>query len=260
MLASLSSPADLRAGGKKKGTVVFCTPTPHKPYPAYVDSIVASQPVIEAAGWNTGMCLERGNAYISVARAVLLRKAINAYADVIVFLDHDLSWPADALLKLIEAEGDVVAGTYRYKTDEEIKYMGWLEIADHAVQQRKDGAFKATHIPAGFLKLTRNAVNRFMEAYPHLIYGERCSPHIDLFNHGTIQGVWHGEDFAFSRRWTELGGDIWLLPDLDITHHKYDPDTGEMHDYPGNFWRFVREKDFKIRAIQEDNHAEAAAA
>ena len=64
------------------------------------------------------MVHEVGSPYISAARATMLRKALDAKADVIVFIDHDLSWRPGDLLKLIETTGDVVGGTYRFKQDE----------------------------------------------------------------------------------------------------------------------------------------------
>ena len=42
---------------------------------------------------------------------------------------------------------------------------------------------------------------------------------VDLFNHGAHDGAWYGEDYAFSRNWLALGGDIWIVPDLNLTHH-----------------------------------------
>lgn len=234
--------------GKAKGRAVFCTPTLTKPFSAYLESMALTVPVLLEAGWSAALALEIGNAYISVARAVLMRKALNSYADIIVYIDHDVSWKPEDLLRLIETDGDVVAGTYRYKTDEEEKYMGWMDVREHAIQQRDDGCFRATHVPAGFLKLTRHAVNQFMEAYPHLVYGEKCIPHIDMFNHGAINGIWFGEDYAFSKRWTEIGGDIWLVPDINITHHRAERD-GSITAYSGNYADFVRRKNFKVRKV-----------
>src|ERR1051325_3979882 len=56
---------------------------------------------------------------------------------------------------------------------------------------------------------------------------------VDLFNHGAHEGVWWGEDYAFCRNWCDAGGEIRLVPDLDITHH-----DGERA-YPGNFHQFL---------------------
>ena len=81
--------------------VVLCIPTLTRPYAQTLASIEASVPYLDAAGWDHAMVSEIGCPYISGARATMLRKALDAQADVIVFIDHDLSWrPAD-LLKLI---------------------------------------------------------------------------------------------------------------------------------------------------------------
>ena len=88
--------------------VIFCVPTVKKPYQVMLDSIAASIPLIQQAGWEEGMVSEIGCPYISHARATMLRKALDAKADVIVFLDHDLSWKPADLLTLIETPGDVL--------------------------------------------------------------------------------------------------------------------------------------------------------
>lgn len=209
--------------------VVFCVPTLKKPFSQTLDSLRDMMPAITAAGWKSGMVSEIGSAYISAARATMLRKALDAKATDIVFIDHDMSWPPEAMLKLLGAEGDVVAGTYRYKQDEE-KYMG--TVMDHFGQLPKDGRIKMVNVPAGFLRVTRAAVERLMKGFPELIYGKDRS--FDLFNHGAYKGVWWGEDYAFCRRWLEIGGDVWCLPDLDLTHHT------EEKAYPGNFHMYLR--------------------
>ena len=209
--------------------VIFCIPTITKPYQVTLDSLAASIPLITAAGWEEGAVYEVGNPYISVARSLMLRKALDAKATVIVFIDHDLSWEPEDLLRLIEAEGDVVSGTYRYKREPE-EYMGRLFPGlDGCPIVREDGCLKSYCIPAGFMKITRRGVNRFIERYPELCYGERCSPHVDLFNHGAHKHVWFGEDYAFSRNWTDMGGEIWLIPDLHINHHT--TETGYAGDF-----------------------------
>jgi hypothetical protein len=204
---------------EKKGKVVFCVPFLDRPMDAFITSLEASIPLIVDAGWDEGLVQERGCPYISHARATMLRKALDAKADKIVFLDYDLGWAPRDLLTLIETDGDFVAGTYRFKLDEE-KYMGTLfSGADGRPIVREDGCVKAEWAPAGFLCITKEAVNRFMKAYPKLVYGPRYNPSVDLFNHGAHKGVWYGEDYAASRNWNDLGGEIWVIPNLHIDHH-----------------------------------------
>ncbi len=216
--------------GKK---VVFCTPTIKKPYQQFLDSLEASIPLLEEHGWDHSAVWRVGCPYISASRSLMLRQALDAKADVIVFIDHDLSWEPNDLLRLIETQGDVVAGTYRYKKPEE-EYMGRLipGIGGTPIV-RDDGCVKGFCIPAGFLKVTRKCINEFIEAYPELCYGERSAPHVDLFNHGAHKGVWYGEDYAFSRNWLDAGKEIWIIPDLNLTH--WDGDT----PYPGNFHNYL---------------------
>lgn len=217
--------------------IVLCVPTITKPYQQLLQSIEAAIPALDAAGIDHYMVSEVGNPYISQARNAMLRKALDVDADQIIFLDHDISFPPKALIKLIQTEGDVVAGTYRYKKDEE-EYMGCLftDKEGYPRVRSSDGAIHAEWIPAGFLRVSTAAVNRFMKAYPHLCYGLAYKPHVDLFNHGAHKGIWYGEDYAFSRNWNDCGGSIWLIPDIDIAHHTADK------SYPGNYHMYLRRR------------------
>lgn len=217
----------------KPKKVVICVPTLTRPYQQTLDAIAASVPLLDAAGYEHYMVNEVGNPYINGARATMLRKALDVKADVIIFIDHDVSWRPGDLLKLIEADGDVIAGLYRFKTDGEVKYMGVLDDIDGAVQVRADGCIKAALVPAGFMKITRNTVNKFMQAYPHLMYGERSNPSVDLFNFGAHNWAFWGEDYAFCRNWREAGGEIWVVPDVTLTHHSKDA------EFSGNYHQFL---------------------
>lgn len=218
---------------ERERKVVFCTPCLARPTRPYLDSLAASVPLFEAAGIEEASVWHVGCPYISAARSLMLRKALDAGATDIVFIDYDLSWRPEDLLRLVQTEGDVVAGTYRFKKEPE-EYMGRLIPNDGGTPiVREDGCIKAFCVPAGFLKVTRKAVNHFIEKYPNLLYGEKCAPHVDLFNHGAHDGVWYGEDYAFSRNWLDAGGEIWLIPDLDLDHW-----SGDIK-YAGNFHRFL---------------------
>ncbi len=215
--------------GKK---VVLCVPTLTKPYQATLTAIEQSVQALDTAGWEHYMVSEVGCPYINAARATMLRKALDAKADVIVFIDHDVSWRPTDLLRLIEAEGDYVVGTYRFKKEPE-EYMGQL-LADETGGPivRDDGALATFCAPAGFMKITNRCVNTVIERYPELCYGDRHTPHIDFFNYGAYRHVFYGEDYAACRRWIDIGEKIWTVPDLDLDHHT--PDKvyrGNLHQF-----------------------------
>lgn len=213
--------------------VAFATPSLAGPTAPYIKALEKSIPLVVGAGWDECYVQEVGCPYISAARATMTRKALDARADVIVYLDYDLSWDPGDLLRLIETPGDVVAGVYRFKKPE-VEYMGGLITQpDGRPIVREDGCIRALQVPAGFLKVTKSGVDRFMSAYPHLLYGPMSSPSVDLFNHGAHKGTWYGEDYAFCRNWRDAGGEIWIVPDLNITHHSSD------RAFPGNFHEFL---------------------
>lgn len=227
--------------------VIFCIPSPSMSnglFPQTLKSLEDSLPLIEAAGFTHELVQEIGCPYISGARATMTRKALDAGADIIVYLDYDVSWDPPDLLKLIETPGDVVAGTYRIKHEPE-EYMSTIESGpDGRPWVRADGCIKAKLVPAGFLKITKEGINQFMYHYPELCYGPQYSPSVDLFNHGAVLGdrIWWGEDYCFAWRWNAKCGDIWLVPNLNITHHtrKTGKDGNVAYtDYPGNIHEFL---------------------
>jgi hypothetical protein len=213
--------------------VVICTPTRAVPSKPYAESLKASCEYLAEKGWEYATVLEVGSPYISHARSKALHKAIAAGADAIIFIDDDLSWQPDALWRLLDVGDDVVAGTYRFKKPE-VEYMGLCVGNGDGTPFVMAGFIEMARIPAGFLKITREGVNRFIKAYPELCYGDACAPHVDLFNHGAWDGMWWGEDYAFARRWREKCGKVWLIPDLQIDHHSAD------ESFPGNFHEFLR--------------------
>lgn len=205
-----------------------------RPHQKTLDSIEAAVPLLEERGWDHGLTQTLGNPYISGARAEMTRKALDAKATHIVYIDWDVSFRPQDLLDILEAEGDVICGTYRTKLDnDDEQYMGAIYSGDDDCPVvRADGAVKARVVPAGFLRLNLSAIERFMLAYPELCYGPQHNLSIDLFNHGAYNGLWWGEDYAFARRYNDKCGDVWILPWLQIDHWKGERVwKGNFHDY-----------------------------
>jgi hypothetical protein len=210
-----------------------------QPHPQTVQSLRDSIPLVKAAGFEEGFTYTAGNPYISGARAEIARKAMDAKADIIVFLDYDVSWKPEDMVKLLKAEGDVVGGTYRCKVEDDSKYMGaiWTDIYGIPTVRPSDGAIKARALPAGFLKITTACLDKYMRAYPELCYGPQYSLSVDLFNHGAHEGIWWGEDYAFCRRWEACGGENWLIPDMNIDHWGMGGDEDKV--WRGNYHKFL---------------------
>jgi hypothetical protein len=230
--------------------ISLCIPTRKEPIPQLVAAVDASLPLLREAGHVVGVTTEIGSAYISFAAANMLAQAMIWGADVVVFIEDDHTWAPEALLKLIETPGDVVSGNYRYK-DDSGDFMAIPLVKDGKIYARRDGCLMGDKVPAGFLKITPECVRRFRAAYPELICDntEKGTQFIDLFNHGAFKGVWYGQDFAFSRRWRAIGGEIWIVPDLDISHWIRN-DDGSYTEYPGNYQKHVLEKQGPLKMLE----------
>lgn len=241
--------AEQKQGPKK---VVFGIPLPkgQDPYPQTVQALRDSVPLVEAAGFEHGFTYTSGNPYISGARAEITRKALDAKADLIVYIDYDVSWDARDMITLLQTPGEVVGGTYRCKVEDESVYMGAvythlappdagpnLQAMDGVPITRSDGCIKARTLPAGFLKVTTACIDKFMRSYPELCYGPQYSLSVDLFHHGAHEGIWWGEDYAFCRNWEACGGECWLIPNININHWQRMGD--EFKCYPGNYHEFL---------------------
>ena len=216
--------------------VVLATPSLAGPTQPYMQALKDCVEPLRAAGYEVRAEQEIGCPYISEARSKLLRKALDWKADDIVFIDYDISWGPRDIIKLLSLDREMVAGTYRFKEAEE-KYMGVLEDGPkHTPIRLKDGCILAQCAPAGFLRITPKAVDRFMGKFPELAYGPKYAPFIDIFNHGAFNGAWWGEDYAFCRRFREAGGEVAIYPDLNLTHNEKET------PYPGNFHMFLRKQ------------------
>lgn len=139
----------------------------------------------------------------------------------LLFLDADMGWdPADAPLRMIAADEDVVCGAYPSRGAN----PRWTFRADGLVLNAK-GLVPITHAPTGFFLAKRGVFERLVAARPDLktsfasVAG--AEPHSYLFfdaRRSATGGHWIGEDYGFSETWTALGGTLFCYPDVTLYH------------------------------------------
>lgn len=191
----------------------------------------------EANGWTPTMLIIDGNCYIQLARNDCVNKFIASDCDSLFFLDDDISWDSKDALKLLNMDDDVVAGIYPYKTSTEGYPVVIKTDENHYPIVRGDGCIEGHCVPTGFLRIKRSAIEKLMDSYPERVYrnpkenGELSEPIFDLFPQGLSNGRWVGEDFAFCNLWNNIGGSIWVVPDITFTHHGKESATGNYHEF-----------------------------
>lgn len=122
--------------------------------------------------------------------------------DWLLWIDSDMQFPSDALLRLISHDKDIVGVNYRQRTPPYAAVGIYLDHTDDHLME--PGLHKMEQLPTGFL-LTRFKIYREM-VYPWFKPGLRDEPRDDVY---------------FCQYAKSLGYDLWCDHDLtfNIIHH-----------------------------------------
>jgi hypothetical protein len=138
-------------------------------------------------------------------------------------IDSDESWnPAD-IIKLLNYEEEIVAASYRI-TNSWDKFTGAIKRADNGMPIGRlitgDSAIlEAERVPAGFIRIKKNVVQRFIEEYPDaFFYGEDNVKVYQFFWNEIKDHQFTGMDYVFSDKLKTLGFKLWIDPNIDIGH------------------------------------------
>jgi hypothetical protein len=205
----------------------------------YVNSVFTLQSAVRSlSNLRLKVELRDGDALITRARANLLTAFLDdPTATHLLFVDADIGFTPDQVFRLIESGADVVAGVYP------IKRVNW-EKAQRAIEGRRqnvpaaaldyvleindpdhiavvNGFTRVRYAGTGFLMIRRQVFEkmcahpdyaplRFLREHSHDKFSG--SPNRFALFEGMIDpvtGTYLSEDFAFCKRWTDIGGEIW---------------------------------------------------
>lgn len=93
---------------------------------------------------------------------------------------------------------------------------------------------KVKHLATGFMMIQRATLEKMMRAFPSTKYvddvnflrGDENNFAYALFDCGVEEGHYFSEDWMFCKRWSKMGGEIWLDVSINLIH------TG-IEDYRG---------------------------
>lgn len=205
----------------------------------YVGSIFNLQRAIRArANMELKVEMRDGDALITRARANLVTLFLeDPAATHLLFIDADIGFSPDQVFRLIDSGADVAAGLYP------IKRVNWdkarqamaagaanlpsssldyvLEIDDSADIAIRDGFARVRYAGTGFLMIRRHVLETMCQHpdYASLQFFREhsldalagSSNRFALFECmiDPATGTYLSEDFAFCKRWTDIGGEIW---------------------------------------------------
>jgi len=185
-----------------------------------------------------------GDALITRARASLISQFLDdPTATHLLFVDADIGFEPEQVLRLIECGADMCAAVYPIKRIDWDRVRTAIESARQnpaaaAMQYvfevenpnaviAKGGFVKVRYSGTGFLMIKRAALERMCALYPQLRYRrdhslDAASPSENRFalfeNMIAEDGTYLSEDFAFCKRWTDIGGEIWADLNSKLNH------------------------------------------
>ena len=214
----------------------------------YASSIFQLQRVLRSkSNVQLKVLLRDGDALITRARANLMTMFLDdPTATHFLFVDADIGFEPDQVFRLIESGADVVAGVYP------IKRVNW-EKARRAIETKRtdlpsasldyvleindpdhvavvNGFTRVRYAGTGFLMIRRHVFEK-MCAHPdyaalqffreHSLDALAGSPNRFALFECMIDpktGTYLSEDFAFCKRWTDIGGEIWADLQSELDH------------------------------------------
>jgi hypothetical protein len=210
----------------------------------FLRSVLALQGACEARGVGLTVELLENDALITRAGARLAHRFLaQPDATHLLFVDADIGFAPANALRLLDAGHPVAGGVYPLKhidwakaraaaqagaPDIMAKSVGYvirfIPTPDSSVEV-EDGFAKVAYVGTGFLMIARDALEQVCAAHPALVAdlsgldpgAERTAMIFDtLIEPETGQHL--SEDYAFCRRWRDLGGDIWADMESRLTH------------------------------------------
>lgn len=204
-------------------------------------SLMAAQRLLFEKKIESDMLVVADCPYLPTARNTLVAMFLrDTEATDLFFVDSDVGFDALAFLRLLDRPEEIVAGVYPLKRDS----GGWPVVMQtrDGVPIGRDGLIEADFLPTGFMRIKRSVFERMMEAYPHLRYQDSV---VEMMGDGTLREAWDffhmgidpdrqrwtTEDFAFCQRWRDMGGRLWIDPDIDFQHVGRKAYTGNLHEF-----------------------------
>lgn len=199
------------AAGRK---VLLAIPSYDKPDTSLTFSLARSREALTEAGIPSALLILEGNCHVDDSRNSIVRDFLESDCSDLVFLDADVTWEPDALVKLCQRDEDIVGGVYPYRRENgqnmPVRLMDGGEV--------RDGLREVEGLPTGFMKIRRHVLERMAAGRPW--YFDKIYPTHLIFNRSEPdeEHTRWGGDLDFCRRWREMGGKLYALEDLRLGH------------------------------------------
>ena len=221
----------------------------------FVNSMLALQDACRERGIGLHIDLMGGDALITRARSRLAAQFLaHPQATHILFIDADIGFSPQNVFRILEADKDLIAAVCPLKRIDwdKARRAAKADVADlQAVSigyvvrflpnpensvNVEEGFAQVAYAGTGFLLIKRDAMQRICDAHPEL--RAKMRDMADTMAQEAVMvfdtmvepetGQYLSEDYAFCRRWRDLGGEIWADFEARLTHVGHAAYTGSL--------------------------------
>ena len=162
----------------------------------------------------------------------------------LLFIDADIEFDPESVLKLLRHNKEVVAGVYPKKYYMWDRALTGEEAVDFPfggeVHFNQDGLIETSYLPTGFLMIKREVFIKIASNKPELKYKNdidgygQLDTFYNFFRSGVHNGIYESEDWGFCSIWRELGGKVLIDPTIKLGHIGW-------NNFSGNPLKWVQE-------------------
>jgi hypothetical protein len=221
----------------------------------FVASLLRLQDACRERGIGLHVEMMGGEALITRGRSRLAAQFLaHPQATHILYIDADIGFAPETVFRLLQADKDVIAAVCPLKSidwnkaraaalagvqDLQAASIGYvvrfLPTRDKSVDVN-DGFAQVAYGGTGFLMIRRAAMQRLFDSYPQLRakmgdMHDNLAPEAVMVFDTMVEpetGQYLSEDYAFCRRWRDLGGEIWADFSARLTHVGHAAYTGSL--------------------------------
>jgi len=210
-MSNLFHDAGLPATGQK---VCLATTVYDSPDASYTYAIARSREALHQGGIQTAYMLLSGNCHVDDSRNTVVAEFLASDCSELVFLDADVSWEPEHLVKLCNFDCDIVGGVYPYRREGDKDRLPFRGKAGCA--EPKDGLLEVEGLPTGFMRIKRHVLERMALTAKKFRKAGNTIPVI--FERAYHSDGRLGGDIGFCLRWVEMGGRVFAAADLRLGH------------------------------------------
>ena len=208
-----------------------------RPEFVYNQSIRLTENMLREKGAYCEHAFDLYNADIGLSRAKIVAEFAESNCTHLLMIDDDMGWDVSAVHTMFNAKKDFVAVAGPKKSYPLRFACSHLDENNQPLplqKNRLDGTAEVSLVGGAFMLLTKAMVTRMIDEYPELGYdGADSKPAWALFDSFVRNRFRYSEDFAFCRRWLDIGGKIYVCPDVRLKHHGGHTYEGSITEHAG---------------------------